>query len=473
MAGNGERAGLATLVALVPSGQLMVQGDGERLTDAVQERLRLLTGARLQGGTAWRAWWRAVRGNIRWDRSSQRYRWHRRSSQRSAAATPRPRATWSPVAHAAAGAVTIPIKVQLLWGPGVTSAQKAAIERNIRKAVDALNGDGRTGRCKPIVFSLDLVVGGALQVDHYSILVNQIPTRNKARWSTSWINTSTSDGRLWTSTAADTELGPLVIEHEFGHIAGLPDEYYEYTSGGQTFTSPIDPASIMGGRDGTLLQRHLDYLSRLHDPAGAAGCEKWVLRFSPWTSQLDAWTDESGGGAVNYLGLTATALLRGYFWVGADGVLLPAGDTPCGSEVVQGRTPSHPNGRATRCPEAGGTSSVRFAHADEGNADCGAPEPNLWFAEDRFDMTVRGTRTGDTFKLRLAVDDEEIAEATHCDPAVEPSITRHYHLLRDGLKYAKALSFSMAPPSSDFRRDGEHKHAFGQATLTRLEPAGG
>jgi hypothetical protein len=375
-------------------------------------------------------------------------------------------------AGAAGGdAVVVPIKVQILWGPGVTSAQKRAIQRNLRDAVDLLNGDGRTARCKPLEFELDLVVDGDLLPDRYSIVVNEIPTKNKARWSTSWINHEDMTGRLWTSRAAGPG-GPVMMAHEFGHIVGLPDEYYEYTTeGGLTRTGPVDPASIMGSHEGTLLQRHLDFLSRLHDPDGGAACERWQLRFETWTSQLDAFTEESGGTETNWLGLTAIASIDAGFWVDLDGTIRAAGYSPCGAEVIPGRTPHNPNGRGTRCPEAGGNSVGAFADAEEGGADCPPrPGPSLRFEPERFDTVVSGSRQGDSFSLRLRVDDSELAEAVRCEPAVEPDITKRYTLIRDGMRYAGALDFDMTPPSRDFRREEDHKRAFGQAALVRIEP---
>jgi len=468
LAGNGSKRGLRELVELAGSDEYMIQSDLEPLAGLAEERLKVLTRARVNGARAWARWWADVRRNIRWDRGAERFRWRRdgRSRERGRSST-RPPFIAGP---AGGDAVRVPIKVQVLWGPGATSAQKRAVLRNLRRAVDLLNGDGRTGRCKPIEFELDLVVGGDLLSDHYSILVNEIPTANKARWSTSWINHEDKTGRLWTARAADPS-GVEMIAHEFGHIAGLPDEYFEYvTEGGQTRTSPVDPTSIMGSHEGSLLQRHLDYLSRLHDPDGGAGCERWELRFPAWTSRLDAFTEESGGTTTNWLGLTAVATIEAGFWVDLDGGVRPGGYSPCGTEVVPGRTPHNPGGRNTRCPEAGGNSAGVFAGADEGGADCARPGPRLAFEPERFETVVSGGREGETFSLELRVGDSELAEAVRCEPAVEPSITKRYRLIRDGMRYAGALDFDISPPSRDFRREGDHKSAYGQALLARIDP---
>ncbi len=460
-AGFGSKDGLGVLADLVSSPYLMAHSDGQALSVLARERLERLTRSRQAN---WRRWWTRVRDTIRWDRSAQRYRWRggRASSARSASPLP--------LARTAAGAVTVPIQIQVLWGPGVTAADKRRTLANIRKAIDHLNGDGRTARCSPLEFTLDLTVGGDPLPDPvYTLVVHELPHRSKnsVRWLTSYVNHASRSGRLWTGeVTADT--GHLVLAHEFGHIAGLPDEYYEVVSGGRVLTPPVDPASFMGDTyRGSVLQRHLDYLSRRHDPAGDAGCEHWVLRFATWTSELEAWTDDDRD--TNWLGLRASAAVSTYFWASADGRVLPAGSPVCGGEVVPGRRLGQSTGRASRCPDAGGNSEGLDARMFEGEADCGRPPPSLRFERQRFDTVVtRGSRDDASFRLRLSVGDAELAEATHCDPPAEPSITKRYTLIRDGMRFAGALDFTITPPSAQFRREGEHKLAHGNATLTKI-----
>jgi hypothetical protein len=471
LAGNGLKDGLAALVPLVANRALMANSDGQSLSTLAEERLQILTRAGKRGPGPWRRWWRKVRSTIRWDRQAERYRWNSAKPRKPKRATLPPS---PPVAHAAAGTVVIPIRVQIFWGAGVTSDQQVKILKNIREAVDLLNGGGRTGRCQPLSFELDLVEGGSELGEYYSIDVNEIKETHKARWGTSWIQAGFRNGRLWTGSAAGPR-GDELIAHEFGHIAGLPDEYYEYVdANGKTQTAPIDPESFMADEyNGSVLQRHLDFLAGRHDPAGEVGCERWAVTFPSWTSRLDAWTDGSGSTTTNWLGLSAIARVSAYFWVrAAGGAFTPAGKPICGQEVISGFKAASGSGRNTPCPESSLNSQGLDARMAEGNADCGSPAPNLRFDPARWDTAVTGSRSGNDFHIRLKVADLERAEAIHCEPAAEPSITRSYSLIRDGMRFAGAHDFTMSPPTRDFRKDTDHEHAFGQASLALVPPAG-
>ncbi len=471
---NGETAAIPRLISLLSSRSYLANGEPpEPLADAIDHRLTLVTRAdfgfrstdaraRSRGIARWRGWWQRVRRTIRWDRNAREYRWPGRPARASAAARS------APIARAAAASDPLVLKqtYEIAFNTDISSAQRRAILRNFAAAVRFLNGPGRTGRCTPIRFEIEVRERGdapTLGVWQLDVDETQSSNPNDPSYRTSYVNHQFQRGRLWTNQVTDPELGPRVIAHETAHTFGLPDEYVREANGR---TTPTDPTSFLGdGRWGGMLQRHLDSLL---EPSAA--CDRWLLEIPSWSSVIDAWREDSGSTVTHHLGVSARAKIAAPFWLDTTtGVITPAGRRQCGDLLLPGAQ-SRTGGRTTPCPDSSRNGQLTQAATNPGAGNC---NHRFTSKRDQFDVTVTGAKSGEQLRLRLAVDDRERA-FFHCSPAAGGGDERDFKLIANGMKWAGATDFTAALRGGQtdpraFQKSEPRRRVTGTATA-RQEP---
>lgn len=474
--GSGDSGAIRPLIALLEVRRTMPESDPPiPIARLVDDRLTLFTGqdfgfvagdasAQRRAIARWKAWWQRVGKSIRYDRAERRYRTRARSKRATRSAAQRP-----PAVAAAAGRHVVRFDLQILFPPGTPSGTRRRVFDNIRDAQRFLNGPGRTGRCTPLEFRIDAqadVVGAELDDRRFPFYVDEDRTGG-ATWRTSFVNLGQGFGRLFTSQAVDPDLGSIIIAHELMHLLGLPDEYVR--TPGSAHATSIDPTSFMGGV-GEVLQRHLDAIAESQAPEDSS-CERWSLLFRDWSSVIEPHTEERRSTTINHLGATARASIAASFWLDREGgEITPAGDRPCGRDLLPGAQ-SRPGGLTAPCKETGGNSVLTALRAAVGRARCPSArlEP-LGLANRRFTTTVSGELRGEVLRLRLAPDAAERERLTaHCRPAAKP-FRQSYQLVGNGMRFAGALAFELPATGGtrSFDRSGEHRRASGTVSVARV-----
>lgn len=474
---NGDSDAIPRLIALLPARGYMANGEPpEPIADLVDLRLTLAThadfgfrsgepAARARGIERWRDWWQRVRSRTRWDPGAHIYRWPGRPAGINALAS-------SPAPGARAAAAGDPLVLrrvyEVTFDHAVGRAQRRAILRNFAAAERFLNGPGRTGRCTPVRFEIDVREAGDTPTPGaWQLLVDEVNWFDDPAYRRSYVAPQFERGRLWTSQVIDPGYGTRVIAHETVHTFGLHDEYRRDPRTGRT--TPIDPTSFLGdGINGDVLQRHLDALVE-GDPGRSPpdACERWVLE-ARWTSVISPWRQEGRSSVTHHLGLSAAAVIDAPFWLDpATGVITPAGRLQCG------RTLLYPQGGP--CAESSREGRLTRVATDPGGGRCAHAVVRR---TDRFPATVSGAASGGALRLRLAVADSERA-FFNCSPPADGGDTRDFELIANGMRWAGARDFTVAlradgtqTESRAFERSGEHRRASGSAGARRCQPTG-
>ena len=147
--GGGKKEAIPALIELLPFDDLLQYWEPPiPIAVAADYRLTFFTGARFglnytdsaanRQATAarWRLWWKAVKGNIHWDRRAHKYRW-RKSGTAASSFSSQPAAPQPPAAQLAPAAPladpvgpvtvnadtgTLTVNLQFVRGPGVSKA---------------------------------------------------------------------------------------------------------------------------------------------------------------------------------------------------------------------------------------------------------------------------------------------------------------------------------------------------------------
>jgi hypothetical protein len=467
---NGDKQAIPRLIALLARrGYLTYSEPLSPLADIVDHRLTLATHAdfgfrsndavaRRRGLDRWRAWWRRVRSRIRWDPAARTYRWPGRPANLRAAPAPA-----APVAQAAAASDPLVFKqtYEVTFHANVTGAERRAALRAFAGAVAFLNGAGRSGRCTPVRFEIEVREAGDVPTPGaWRMSVEEVRSLEDPFYRRSHVNHERRRGRLWTNEVTDPDIGARLIAHETAHTFGLPDEYVRDEQTGAT--TPVDPTSFLGnGRWGDVLQRHLDAL------VGNSGqrpedCERWLLAGS-WTSTIEPWREERGSTVTHHLGVSGTAEFSAPFWLDpATGAIYPAGRLPCGRLLL-------PAGSGP-CGESSRTAKLT-AKTDPGSGNC-AHRISRRTAE--FDLAISGRRSEAGLELRLGANDS-VTAFFNCSPAADGGDERDYRLIANGMRWAGATEHTLVADtgagSSRFDRAEEHRRISGILRATRCNNA--
>jgi hypothetical protein len=495
--GAGKKEAIPVLIRLLSSRQFLLYGEPlEPIATLANERLVRRTradfrfnhygsaSARRKAIKKWNRWWDEVKGNIRWDRGGQRFRWRRERNDRTVPngapapgvdgggspalpppPQPAPRTTGSSVNEN----LEVTVNIQLSPAAGRDAGSVSKVMALKQAAENFLNGSGRTGGCVNVTFKLNMQQGSGTPNFHQIKVLNGKSDRYRgARIDDIPDNPGESTtGRLLDGDDAKT------LAHEALHLMGLYDEYTRKSNG---YSVPNDPDSVLGDDDSPtsqVLQRTLDALAGRFDQQDQRNCQKFSLKFADWRTQGLPRTFGSGNSRRHIIGLRASAALAPDFWFNPrTGVITPAGDAPCGTLNLRTPCPRNVDPRT-----GGGNSTSGVAEANKGAAPCS--RVTFMHLEKFFNTRVTGAKQGDQFALNLQVGDGQQASYT-CNPPARPP-TERKNLIRQGMGAAKngagetALSFKTAiPPMGGsvgpigFDYSADLDSANGEAVVSRI-----
>lgn len=500
--GGGKKEAIPALIELLPFDDLLLYWEPPiPIAVAADYRLTSFTGARFKldytassanrraTAARWRLWWKAVKGNIRWDRRAHKYRWRksglRPSSFRSTPALPRTGAAQLAPAAPLTGPVdpvsvnpdtgTVTVNIEFVRDPGVSKSDRAAIQNAINNAVKFMNGPGRTGACTKIELKIDARFKGPdppFPAGSKPIVIKVVPgaSGNRAAGQRSNIDLPHYSG-TWRVEDLKAPYAPTVVAHEVTHVMDLKDEYRE----GQ---GPLDKESYMAAvvPGGKMLQRHLDALAEKWLKDRNARCQKYEITFVPWTTHIDAWDQQVGSRHDYYIGRTSKANIFADFWVNPDtGEITPAGETPCADKDLNPKAKQMSQADFDKCKKEsfpqglGGNSELLGLSANPGTLPCSLVQ--LTATRQRFRTTVKGRKQATQLNLQLDVPDSETASYV-CNPQAQGGFKQDITL---GMTSAGALSFAITAPalggvvSRAFSAREAHGSANGTARVVRLK----
>ncbi len=511
--GGGKKESIPVLIEMLPFDDLPQFWEPPiPIAVAADYRLTYFTGARFglnytdpvadRRATAarWRLWWKAVKGNIRWDRRAHKYRWKKTGlaasfvpalTEAQQPSAPQARqfaplaATVDPVTvNADTGTLTV--NLEMVRGPGLTSGNTSAIRNAINNAVNFLNGPGRTGACTSIQFKIDARfrnVDPPFPAGSKPIVVTVMPGSSvgEKAGQRSNVNVPLHTG-TWRVGDLTAPYAPMMVAHEVTHVMDLRDEYRETADGG-----PLDRESYMSAvvPSGKMLQRHLDALAERWLKDRNARCQKYQVTFAPWETFLAAWDQQVGNRHDYYIGRHSKANIFAGFWVNPDtGEITPVGESACNHldpdrpiEVskLNPNTKKMSKADFDKCKKEefpqgmGGNSALLDLSANPGALRCSLLQ--FTATRQRFRTTVKGNKAGNQLNLKLDVPDSETASYV-CKP---PATGGFKHDITLGMTAAGALNFSIAAPAlfgvatRAFSHQETHGRADGTAKVIRLK----
>lgn len=510
---GGKKESIPVLIAMLPFDDLLQYWEPPiPIAFAADYRLTYFTGAkfgfdytdpvaaRRATAASWSFWWKAVKGNIRWDRRAHKYRWKKTGSSASltsstvairrapaAQATPAlPLADPVQAVSVNSETGTVTVNLELVPGQGVSRSIAGNIRNVINNAVNFLNGPGRTGECTSIQFKIDARFKGIdppFPAGSKPIVVTVVSgsSAGKGAGQRSNVNVPLHTG-TWRVGDLAASYGPTVVAHEVSHVMDLRDEYRETADGG-----PLDRESYMSAvvPSGKMLQRHLDALAERWLKDRNARCQKYELTFVPWATVIEAWDQQVGSRHDYYIGRRSKAKIFADFWVNPDtGEITPAGESACNHldpdrpiEVgkLNPNTKKMSKADFDKCKKEefpqgmGGNSELLELSANPGSLPCSLVEFHP--TRQRFRTTVKGNKAANVLNLQLDVPDSETASYV-CNPQAQGGFK---HDITLGMTSAGALNFSMTAlpvfgsASRAFTHTEAHGSAAGTAHLIRLK----